>query len=92
MGRAGGLGVVAASAVVAIEVKEEGRFPNRPYGNDGWERYAALGMAWGERGGNDTTGGPHLFVLFVSGGSCLELIRFGNRIGAGLIDFVPEID
>ncbi len=24
--------------------EEEGRFPNRPYGNDGWERYAALGM------------------------------------------------
>ena len=36
--------------------------------------------------------GPHLFVLFVSGGSCLELIRFGNRIREGLIDFVPEID
>ena len=25
--------------------EEEGRFPKRPYGNDGWERYAALGMA-----------------------------------------------
>ena len=29
---------------VAAEVGAEGRFPNRSYGNDGWERYAALGM------------------------------------------------
>ncbi len=30
-----------------------GWFPNRPYGNDGWERYAALGMtnAWLRKGG-----------------------------------------
>ncbi len=41
---------------------------------------------------NRHDGETHLFVLFVSGGSCLELIRFGNRIRAGLIDFVPEID
>ena len=44
MGRAGGLGVVVARAVVAIEVEEEGRFPKRPYGNDGWGRFAVLGM------------------------------------------------
>ena len=25
--------------------EEEGRFPNRPYGNDGWERYAALDIS-----------------------------------------------
>ena len=54
---------------------------------------ATLRWEWHEgSGGNDTTGGAHLFVLFVSGGSCLELIRFGNRIREGLIDFVPEID
>ena len=49
MGRAGGLGGVVARAVVAIEVEEEGRYPNRPYGNDGWERYAAVGMTCRER-------------------------------------------
>ena len=31
--------------------EEEGRFPNRPYGNDGWERYAAVGMTCGGNNG-----------------------------------------
>ena len=30
--------------------------------------------------------------MFVSGGPCLELIRFGNRIGTHLIVSMPEID
>ena len=38
------------------------------------------------------TGGLIYLSYSFSGGSCLELIRSGNRIGAGLIDFVPEVD
>ena len=65
---------------VAVEVGVEGLFPNRPYGNDVW---GAEGM---------TRRGDSFICLIRFGGSCLELIRFGNRIGEGLIDFVPEID
>ena len=52
---------------------------------------------WGEgmgsriRGNNRMGGLICLFYSF-AGVLCLELIRFGNRIGASLIDFVPEID
>ena len=63
MGRAGGLGGVVARAVVAIEVEEEGRFPNRPYGNDGWERYAAVGMTCGEVEGMTRRGGSFICLI-----------------------------
>ena len=51
-GKAEGRGSVGAqrdSSNFALRcAQEEGRFPNRPYGNDGWERFAALGMTCGE--------------------------------------------
>ena len=56
MGRAGGLGVVAASAVVAIEGRRKGGTRTAPTGMTGgsatlcWEWYV-------ESGGNDATGG-----------------------------------
>ncbi len=68
MGWAGGLGGVVARAVVAIEVEEEGWFPNRPYGNDGWERYAALGMTWGGEEGRAVRGGTTRFFDFAPTG------------------------
>ena len=77
MGWAGGLCGVAARVVVAIEVG------------------VLMGLRRGDeilRCAQNDMWGSHLFVSFVSGGSCLELIRSGNRIREGLIDFVPEID
>ena len=45
---------------------------------------------WGK--GGDRTGGRSFLFYSFAGVLCLELIRFGNRIRARLIDFVPEID
>ena len=64
--------------------EEEGRFPNRPYGNDGWERYAAVGMTCGEEG--RAVPEPPLRVVRKVGFDGIAAVNFrgDDMIGGGL--------